>query len=120
MASRRLGCTRRVRAHRHDWFDHDGLVRFDDECGAGEFVAGLEVGSRVTVWGRIESIDWEKAGKPMPPYSRIAIERVQSPDWTLPAPAGATETPETHPEAESIPMLPLDDEERALIGGGLP
>lgn len=45
---------------------------------------GLQ-GATVTVWGHIEMVPWEKDGKPMNPYARIAVERVQSPDWTLPA-----------------------------------
>jgi hypothetical protein len=79
---------------------------------------GVEVGTRVTVWGPIEMVPWEKNGEKMPPYARIHIERVQTPEWTLPAPDSATERPEPV-EAESVPMLPLDDEERALIAGGL-
>lgn len=72
-------------------------------------LSGLEVGTRVIVWGRMDDVPWDKDGKAMPPYKRIVIERVQAPDWTLPAPT----------EAESIPMLPLDDEERALVAGAL-
>lgn len=77
-------------------------------------LAGIEVGTRVTVWGRIDSIPWAKDGKDMPPYSRIAIERVQTPDWTLPAQTSATETPEPV-EAESVPLFELTDEEKAAI-----
>lgn len=50
---------------------------------------GLEIDTRVTVWGRIDNIAWSKDGKDMPPYQRVAIERVQTPEWTLPAPDGA-------------------------------
>lgn len=73
-------------------------------------VSGLAVGTRVIVYGRIDMVPWDKDGKAMPPYARIAIERVTTPDFTLPA--------ETT-EAESLP-LPLDDDERVLVGGGLP
>jgi len=58
------------------------------------------VGTHVTVHGRIEMVDWEKDGKSMPPYARIAIERVTTPDWTLPA----VEPEPT--EAESIAAFP--------------
>lgn len=73
-------------------------------------VSGLTAGTRVIVYGRIDMVPWDKDGKAMPPYARIAIERVTTPDFTLPA--------ETT-EAESLP-LPLDDDERVLVGGGLP
>lgn len=55
------------------------------------------IGTTVTVWGRVEMIPWEKkdpeTGEPksMPPYARIAIERVATPDWILPAEEAATE-----------------------------
>jgi hypothetical protein len=55
------------------------------------------VGQTATVWGRIEMVPWEKAGKDMPPYARIAIERVQTPDFTLPA-----------NEPETIPLFAED------------
>ncbi len=42
-------------------------------------------GITATVWGRIEMIPWTKDGKDMPPFARIAVERVQTPGWTLPA-----------------------------------
>ena len=44
-------------------------------------------GQQVRVWGRIEMVPWEKAGKPMPPFARIAMSRIQTDEWTLPAPA---------------------------------
>jgi hypothetical protein len=69
-------------------------------------------GARVTVWGHIEMVPWDKAGKPMPPYPRIDLERIQTPDETLPV--------SPLREAESLPMLPLDEEEKALVGEGLP
>jgi hypothetical protein len=48
-------------------------------------MAGLEVGTTVTVWGHIEMIPWRKGDKDMPPYARIIISRVASPDFVLPA-----------------------------------
>lgn len=56
-------------------------------ASSGEFA-----GQTVTVFGRIEMIPWEKDGKDMPPFARIAIERVATPDWVLPA-EGTTEPP---------------------------
>jgi hypothetical protein len=64
------------------------------------FLAGL-VGQRVQVWGRVELVAWSRDGKDMPPYRRLNLERIQTPDFTLPA-----------PEAESIPLF---DAERAAL-----
>ena len=63
--------------------------------------AGSEfAGTMVTVYGHIVMVPWDKDGKAMPPYARIAIERLATPDWTLPA-------PEPEPtEAESIAAFP--------------
>ena len=57
-------------------------------------------GATVTVWGHIEMIPWDKDGKPMPPFARIRVERVQTPGWTLP-----TLEPETVP----MGLVPEDD-----------
>ena len=57
-------------------------------------LAGLTPDARVVVWGTMQDVSWSKDGKDMPPYKRIAIERVQTSEWTLPA-----------PEAESVPMF---------------
>lgn len=82
-------------------------------------LAGLAVGERVIVWGTTEMVPWDKDGKAMPPFARIAIEKVQTNEWTLPAPTGATETPAEPVEAETAPLFELDAEERALVAGGL-
>jgi hypothetical protein len=59
-------------------------------------IAGLEVGTRVTVEGSMVEVPWQKGGKDMPPYSRVMVSRLHTPDWTLPAdvPASTTWTPE--------------------------
>lgn len=44
------------------------------------------VGAAVNVWGRIEAVAWEKDGKPMPPYRRLHLERIE---WTGVADADA-------------------------------
>jgi len=75
------------------------------------------LGSRVTVWGTLKDESFTPQGKTKPvTYWVLHAERVATPRGTLPAPAGATETPA---EAESIAMLPLDDAERALIASDL-
>lgn len=50
-------------------------------------LAGAPVkGTWVTVEGLIERIGWTKDGKDMPPYQRMALSRLTTPDYTLPAP----------------------------------
>jgi len=56
-------------------------------------------GVTATVWGSIEMVPWEKAGKDMPPFARIRVERVQTPGWTLPT-----------LEPETVPMGLVDDD----------
>lgn len=68
------------------------------------FLASL-VDQRVSVWGSVEMVDWEKAGQPMPPFRRLNLSRIQTSDWTLPA--------EVRPEAETIPLF--TEEEAAQI-----
>jgi hypothetical protein len=66
-------------------------------------------GVRVKVWGSLQMIGWEKDGKKMPAYRRVILERIETPDFTLPATI----------EAPSEPMFALDAEERAMVGGNL-
>jgi hypothetical protein len=66
---------------------------------------GLE-GQRVTVYGSIEMIPWRKGDRDMPPYPRVNLERIQTPDYTLPAPVDVTHG--------------LTEEEKAAIAGSLP
>lgn len=80
-------------------------------------MSGLTVDTRVTVWGRVDDIPWKKDGKDMPPYQRLAIERITTPDFTLPASVD-TEPPadvEVRPEAPSIPAFDLSDEALAAM-----
>lgn len=60
------------------------------------------VGKTVEVWGHIDMVPWTKkedgVERNMPPYARIAIEKVQTPDWTLPS-----------VEAETVPLFPDGD-----------
>lgn len=70
------------------------------------FLAGL-VDSRVSVWGSIDMVPWEKDGKPMPPYKRLALSKIRTADWTLPGDvptAQDSEGPEGE-EAESAPLF---------------
>ena len=46
-------------------------------------VPPLAEGDLVTVFGSVENVPWEKNGKPMPPYPRVHLERVQAPEWTI-------------------------------------
>jgi hypothetical protein len=77
-------------------------------------------GQRVTVWGTLHDETFTPAGQTKPiTYQVVHAERIATADYVLPAPERATETPAEPIEAPSVPMLPLDDEERELIAGGL-
>jgi hypothetical protein len=70
----------------------------------GELADALSVlpdltGQTVRVWGKVEMVPWQKGGKDMPPFARIAMTRIQTDDYTLPAQA----------EAESVPLFRDDD-----------
>jgi hypothetical protein len=65
-------------------------------------VAGLKAADRVTVFGSIDLVPWDKDGKTMPPYARIIASRIKTDEWTLPA-----------EEAVSLPLF--DEEEAAEI-----
>jgi len=76
-------------------------------------------GATVTVWGHIEMIPWDKDGKPMPPFARIRVERVQTPGWTLPDPDRDTNTTGGHEhwgddtppvDTVTVPMGLVDDD----------
>jgi hypothetical protein len=64
------------------------VLAFDDLAAVLQpNLAGL-VGQTVTVWGKVEAVPWDKDGKAMPPYRRMVLERIQTPEWTLPAQDG--------------------------------
>ena len=68
----------------------------------------LAEGDLVTVYGSVESVPWEKDGKPMPPYSRVHLERIKSPEWTLPA-----------ENVEALPPPLFDEDETKAIDEAL-
>jgi hypothetical protein len=47
------------------------------------FLKGLD-GQRVTVWGDVVMVEWERDGKSMPPYRRLLLQKIKTADWTLP------------------------------------
>jgi ERF superfamily len=50
-------------------------------------LAGAPVkGTWVTAEGLIERVAWKKDGKDMPPYQRMTLSRLTTPEYTLPAP----------------------------------
>ena len=59
------------------------------------FLAEL-VGVREQCWGTVEMVPWERDGKKMPPFRRLNLERIVTPEFTLPA----------NVEAESVPLFP--------------
>ena len=54
------------------------------------------------MWGRVEMVPWRKGDKDLTPFARIAIERVATPDWTLPA----EEPPRNEAEDAELDALP--------------
>jgi hypothetical protein len=76
------------------------------------------IGDRVTCWGTMhdESFRDDATGR-LITYQIMHLERIATPDFTLPSPA--VDTP--LPEAESLPVWEgLTDEEKALIAEGAP
>lgn len=71
-------------------------------------LAGLTVGTRVTVEGSMVMVPWEKDGKPMPPFSRVMLSRVHTPDWTLPAVSVADVSPGDVSDDEAAEILRLE------------
>jgi hypothetical protein len=85
-------------------------------------------GQRVEVWGSIDMIPWDKAGKPMPPYPRINLVRVKTPEWELPvSPLRSEDEPDPPVVAEGqeplfdlVESARLDAEEAALAAADGP
>lgn len=81
------------------------------------FLAGL-VDHRVSVWGSIELVPWERDGKRMPPYKRLNLSRIRTPEFDLPGrlpEAGESEGPEDEPPDDVVltgeaPTAPLFDD----------
>jgi len=63
------------------------------------------MGQRVTVWGRYSDETIVKPGKPTVRYRVLHLERIQTSEWTLPAPV----------EAESVPMGLVDADLTGLV-----
>ena len=71
------------------------------------------VDQRVSVWGQVEMVPWDKDGKPMPPYKRLMLTRIRTADWTLPGTVPEAQDSDG-PEAETAPLFP-DEAEAAAI-----
>lgn len=70
------------------------------------FLAGL-VDQRVSCWGSIELVPWERDGKRMPPYKRLNLSRIRTPDFDLPGrlpEAQESDGPEDEPP-DDVPLL---------------
>lgn len=74
------------------------------------FLAGL-VDQRVSVWGSIEFVPWDKDGKTMPPYRRLNVSRIRTPDFDLPG-----NVPEAHSSDGPEDDLPEPPDDVALPG----
>ena len=80
-------------------------------------------GQRVKVWGTIDMVPWEKGGKKMPPYRRVTLERIETPDFTLPAndvTLAKSFDGEPFVVSPGQEPLPLTDDEKAAIAEGAP
>lgn len=77
------------------------------------FLEGL-VDQRVSVWGHVEMVSWQKDGKEMPPYKRLNLSKIRTPDWELPGNVPAAQESEGPEEPDTI-ELPFSEEEKAAI-----
>lgn len=81
---------------------------------------------RVTCYGHIrdETFRPKNARKDVT-YQVLDLERIRTPDWELPAPEARTNIPDFDPDAATVAIapgqevLPLTDEEKREIAGGL-
>ena len=71
--------------------------------------AGLTAGERVTVWGEVEFIEWKRDGKPMRPYQRLNLARIETAEWRLPAAEPVEEPPLDLDFPDKLPLLPPED-----------
>lgn len=81
-------------------------------------VKDVVVGKRVTVFGRVRDETYTPKGTGRPvTYQVIDAERIKTEAGTLPVMPRREDEPEPIPIAVGQEVLPLDDEEKALIGG---
>jgi hypothetical protein len=80
------------------------------------FLAGL-VDSRVSCWGSIEMVPWEKDGKTMPAYKRMALSRIKTPDFILPGVLPEAQTSDG-PEGDGPPGNAVEAESAPLFTEG--
>jgi hypothetical protein len=57
-------------------------------------------GQEVTVTGELFDVPWQKDGKAMRPFKRLVVSRIETPEFTLPAPTEAPTAPLFDTEAE--------------------
>jgi hypothetical protein len=82
--------------------------------------AGQLVGQRVTCWGSIRDETFAPRGSQKKvTYQVLSLERLQTPDFTLPAPSVAPEPSDEPVEAPSEPLFELSEAEKDAIGAGL-
>lgn len=64
-------------------------------------------GQTVTAHGDLWRVPWDKDGRPMPPYQRLILTRLETPDWSIPAPVAATEAPQEPEHPAPAVVAPL-------------
>jgi hypothetical protein len=66
------------------------------------------IGQRVTVWGRYTDEETRKADGFVVAFKVLHLERIQTADWTLPAPAIVTGVPYSERTLTDSPVTPSD------------
>jgi hypothetical protein len=85
------------------------VVSFDALAEALSLNKAAVIGQRVTVWGRIKDEEFTPKGAKRPVrYQVLTLERIKAPTFEMP-----------YPEAPGQETLPLTDDEKAAISGGL-
>jgi hypothetical protein len=101
------------------------VLAHDDIAKALDTLRADWLDKRITVWGTYSDETFAK-GDDVIGYKVLHVERIQTPEWILPATEDATanlsgshQDVQEPVEAESVPLFELDPEERLLVGGGL-
>lgn len=84
------------------------VIARDDLAQVLSTIRERVLGQNVTVWGHFEPQSFPKAGKTVT-YEVLVLERIKTPDGTLPAPVVALTSPGEPVEAETAPLFDAAD-----------
>lgn len=73
-------------------------------------LAGI-VDERVSVWGSVDMVPWDRDGKVMPPYKRLILSKIRTSEWELPG-----NVPEAHDSDGPEDELPEPPDDVVLPG----